>query len=125
MNRSRCIGGFLWLAAFLRAAEPAAPPCGGPDYRMGLAHSSGQISLPGEPVRRTYFIDLNRVYREPQTFGGPRGERFKAWLFEKKFAPNPRTGLEQDVSTLVCVEIATNRSVTVVMGQEVNLAKGK
>ncbi|MFZ4763629.1 MAG: Amuc_1099 family pilus-like system protein [Roseimicrobium sp.] len=95
------------------------------DYRVVLRNSSGQISLPDEPKKKTYFIDLSKVGTEPhQAFGGSAGDRFKALKFEKKIVPDPTTG-ERDVSELTCEELVTKKTVLLVVGKEENLAEYK
>ena len=95
------------------------------DYRIALKNSSGQISLPDEPKRKTYFLDLTKVGTEPhQTFGGANGDRFKVVKFEKKVVPDPTVG-ERDVSELNCEELVTKRPILLVVGKEENLAEYK
>ncbi len=92
------------------------------DYRVVLKNSSGQVSLPDEPKKKTYFIDLTKVGTEPHQFFGGNGDRFQTVKFEKKVVPDPRVG-EKDVSELTVQEIVTKRNLVLVMGEEQNLAE--
>ena len=92
------------------------------DYRIILKNSSGQLSLPDEPKKKTYFIDLAKVGTDPPQFFGGNGDRFRIDKFEKKVVADERVG-EKDVSELTVTEIVTKRPLVLVMGVEQNLAE--
>jgi hypothetical protein len=127
--------GFNNLEEFTKNTKPKEPQSHPPltdklfmveriakDYRIVLRNSSGQLSLPDEPKRKTYFIDLAKVGAEPAQFFGGNGDRFKVLKFEVKKMPDPRLG-ERDVSELTVEDIVTKKPIVLVMGVETNLAE--
>lgn len=92
------------------------------DYRVVLRNGTGQISVPDEPKRKNYFLDLTKIGTEPAQFFGGNGDRFRVEKFEKKVIADPRVG-EKDVSELTVEEIVTKRKLVLVVGTEQNLAE--
>ena len=83
-------------------------------YRMTLRNESGQISIPDDPGKKTYFIDLAKAGAEPpQFFGGKSGDRFKALRYDAVS------------KILYCVEVATNKPFALEVGKQVNFPEIK
>jgi hypothetical protein len=95
------------------------------DYNIILKNSSGQVSLPEEQGknRKTYFLNLTNVGKEPPQLFGGTGDRFRAVKWEVKTIPDPVTGTK-DVSELTIQEtINPDVPIVLVMNTPKNLAE--
>jgi hypothetical protein len=111
MNRLASLA-VLLIAGNLCAADPPATNKDIISYRIILRNASGQISLPDEIRKKTYFIDLDKVGAVPeQYFGGDASHRFKALKFDRV------------IQSLLCQEVETGKTFTLLIGKEFNLSE--